>query len=648
MTRFSQPRYSQIPLAALLACVTGVSLGAAYAPCRAQDAITPTNIAPLPTASDLFAGADKPGPYTLKWKKLPPYALFKPSVIVDGKTLNESEYQWDGDKGTITFAAPLKAASMAHVVYPYDPKGSEHNDTPASSPVTVPLVNAGGTQLQLSALPGAAKGHESDTLLIWRLSGAPMNALGGKVTTSALLAPDTRADAPNGSALWERAGFAAGYRMGSDTSGLEANFSRSGRDFAPTLGKTFAMSDTASQTLSLAARYALAPWLRAEWKQTGTDLLAKDAGTTGLETMLLRLGGAGNQPTLNLSRTADGRTDGKGVTNRKSTDRMELTAKMGSQVALTGNAQTTKSDVDGKVGDKTTEMAIAIKAQSTDKTQAASVAVSGLEKEAGATNQANSSVTVTLQPSPSVTIVAEQKKEASTTTAATGDTHTEKDLASAGAKIALAPGASLSGGVSVQSSADTKTQTGVQATTLSAKFGEGKGVEVAQALVNRSGNMPGTATLNTTDTRFALRPVRGLTLSGALVNNPEKDGNITQAQRQEMGLSAQVGALKLGGGYTLTETAAQNGLQKGEFSLSLGLRFDRYTQMSGEYRDGLLWGTTESTQGVAHGLRVYTLGLTRDMGAAFNFALGGTMSQDRTPGATPSDYKAEAKLGAKF
>ncbi|MBC7806053.1 MAG: hypothetical protein H7145_07865 [Akkermansiaceae bacterium] len=638
-------------LSALPLVFVGVTLLSLASPqARAQDTTAPTNIASLPTASDLFAGQDKLGPYSLTWNKLPPKESFKPSVVVDGKVVHENTYTWDAEKGTISFSEPLKPASMAHIVYSYDPASSERNNAPASAPVTVPLLRAGSTQLQMTALPGGVGSgkDQTDTQLVWGLSGAPMNLLGGKITTQALLAPDARTKDGGDAGLWDRSGLSLGYKMGSDISGLEANFSRAGREFAPTVGKTFKMGDAAAQTQSLAARYALAPWFRAEWKQTGTSLLAEDAGNTDLEVMAFRLGGVANLPSLNLTRTEDGKTDGKGVNNNKTTDRLELSAKIGPQVSLNGTAQKLETEGSGKAGEKSSEMSLQLQAQSTDKSQSASVAVTGLAKEVGVTDQEKNGVAVTLQASPSVTIVAEQKKEAVTTTAKDGDTTVATEQSSAQAKIALAPGTSLAGGVVMNSSDDSKTQSAVQATTVTAKVGEGKAVELAQLVISRAGSAEGPATLDTTDTRLALRLVPGLVLSGALVNNPVKDGKITEATRQEMGLSAKVGSLLLGSGYALTALAAQDGMQTGEFSVSLGLRFNRYTLLSGEYTDGLFWGDTEGVEATTRGLRVYTLGLTHDLGTALNFSLGGTMKQDKTPGAAPQDYQAEAKLGVKF
>lgn len=648
MTRAMKHKYNHF-LSALPLVIAGATLvSLASSQVWAQDTTAPTNITALPTASDLFAGQDKPGPYSLTWKKLPPKESLVATVVVDGKTLHPSKYTWDLEKGTITFTEPLKPASMAHIVYSYDPASSQRNSTPASSPVTVPLLRAGSTQLQLTALPGGIGQTDTDTKLVWRLSGAPMNALGGNITTQAFLAPDARTKDGGDSGLWDRSGLSVGYKMGNDVSGLDASFARTGKEFAPTVGKTFQMGETAAQTQNFGARYAVAPWFRAEWRQTGTSLLAENAGSTDLEVMAFRLGGVANMPSLNITRTADEKTDGKGVTNGKTTDRLELTAKIGPQVSVNGTAQKLETEAGGKTGEKTTEMSLQVQAQSANKSQAASVAVTGLAKEVGATDQSKSGVAVTLQASPSVTIVAEQKKDAVTTTAKEGETTVANEQSSAQAKIALAPGASLSGGVIIKSTDDSKTQSGVQATTVTAKLGEGKAIEVAQLVVSRGGSALGAATLDTTDTRLALRPLRGLTLSGALINNPEKDGTITESTRQEMGLSAKVGSVLLGSGYALTELAAKEGLQSGEFSVSLGLKFNRYTLLSGEYKDGLFWGEVDGVATTTRGLRSYSLGLTHDLGTALNFSLGGTMKQDKTPGGTPQDYQAEAKLGMKF
>ncbi|MBC8140944.1 MAG: hypothetical protein H7Y38_05830 [Armatimonadetes bacterium] len=632
---------------------TGVALLALpVAPSHAQGTTAPTNIVPLPTSSDMFRGQDKPGPYQLTWKKLPPRESFAPVVVVDDKTLSADAYEWNAEKGTITFNEPLKAVSMARIVFSYDPDSSERNASPASAPITVPLLRAGSTQLQLTALTGTGtQASGEDALLVWGLSGAPTRAMGGTITTKALLAPDaSQKDGDEaGANLWERAGLNVGYLMGTETSGLEAKYARGGRSFAPLVGKSLGMNAEAGDSRFLAARYALAPWLRAEWKQDTMNFAGGDSAQTS-QTMLFRMGGVKNQPALNFERTDNGSTNKDGVSSGTLRDKLELQAKLGGQVALSGTAETAKkTDGTDSAAEKTTNLALSVSAVSNDKSQKADVAVTDVSKNTGNAIEANSGVSVTLQASPSVTIVAEQTKQAISTTPKEGEGEkSQKEQIKAEAKIALAPGASLAGGVAVDSSEKSDAKTERQATTISAKIGEGKAVELSQIVISRAGTATGNATLDTTDTRLLLRPVRGLTLSGALINNPEKDGRITGIKRQELGMKATVGALELGSGYALSELGTQEGYQTGEFSLSLGLRFNQYTRFTGEYKDGLFWGNAEGVDTAARGMRVFSLGLTHALGTAFNFSLGGNMEQEKAGGVTPDDYKANATLGVKF
>ena len=125
-------------LPAILASTLSIGVAlAVVCPAVAQDSVAPTNIVALPVASELFAGQDKTGPYVLTWKKLPALAIsrdYKPKVIVDDKELGDGGYSWDSENGTITFTAVVKAASMVHIEYPYDPNSSERNPNPNMAP----------------------------------------------------------------------------------------------------------------------------------------------------------------------------------------------------------------------------------------------------------------------------------------------------------------------------------------------------------------------------------------------------------------------------------------------------------------------------------------------------------------------------------
>lgn len=632
-------------------CLVGILLFAAHGLARADDTVSPTGAA-LPVATDILAAQDKPGVYTLTWRKLPPLIVSKPTVWVGEKRLPDDAYTWDAEKGTITFTDPLKTGMMARVAYRYDAKLSEHNASPASAPVTVPLLREGGTQLQLSALPaGTFAGAGGDPTLVWKLGVAPVRAFGGSLHTSAMFAPGASAGNGNASGAWDRSNVSLGYTLGSDKNGISADWSRGGRAFAPAVGKAFGQSGAAGETRSLLARYGIAPWLRAEWRQDSTALLAANAGNTATQKASVLLGGIANLPTLNLTRTEEAKRGGNGVTDAKTTDRVELGAKLGAQTALAGSAQTVGDVVGGKPGDKQTDLSVSLQAQNKTNTQKAAVALTETTTvRANGSDSDRTAVTLQVQASPAITLSAGQKTEETTTPGKGGDKTVATGQTDAQAKFALAPGASLSGGVSVRSVNDGAANTSgtLQGTSVSAKIGEGKAVEMSQSVVSRAGSMPGVNTVDTVESRLSLRPAPGWTLSGALLNNPEKDGQVAEGRREEMGLAAKIGDFQFGGNYALSAAPSQRGVQTGELSLTLAMRLDRYTKVSGQFKDALAYGITEQTAGIARGLRTYSLGLTRDLGAAFNFSLGGGMTSDKTPGGAPEDYHAEAKVGAKF
>ena len=145
--------------------------------------------------------------------------------------------------------------------------------------------------------------------------------------------------------------------------------------------------------------------------------------------------------------------------------------------------------------------------------------------------------------------------------------------------------------------------------------------------------------------------IRDRSLSGGLIVNPEDNGQVAEAVRQEFGLSGRLGGLDLGGGYALTtlaggaKPAPGMGPQSGELSVAVGLRFSRFTQLTSSYKDVFTYGTGATPQ---RGLRAYGLGLTHNVGSAMNFSLGGTLTEDKAQVGISPDVKAEAKLGLKF
>jgi hypothetical protein len=631
--------------------------GSADAQLLASSRVAPTNLPTLVPTSDIFAGKNAPGPYELTWKKLVQSREYVTVVQVDGKRLPEAAYSLDLEKGVLTFKEPLKQASMARIDYAYSPGLSERNQNPAAAPVTLPVLKAGATSLQLTALPkvgGAAASSKSaalDTLLVWGLNNR-MSLLGGGLTSQVYLSPDMK-DSKGEDGFMDRTGLSLGYKTGNQKNGFDAGFLRTGRDFAPTAGKSFGMGESALQQLSLAARYAFTGWFNADWSQVETRSLTGAGGSSDLSKWNVRLGGIGNTPALGYSRVEDTKTNAKGVGADVVTDQLNLSAKLGTRTSVSGVAKQVATNNDGDKGDVTLqETSVALNTASKDKSQSAAVAVNTLTKESFGALEEKQSIAVTVKASHSVTFTAEQKQE-SVTPFGKSDEGGERELNSekakessqqaARAEIALAPGAKITTGVRTNEVGEDKTSV----TEMSAQIGAIKNVDLQGSFINRSAsNDDGPSTLNTTSTRVAFKPSPTLTVTGALTINPEDKGKITEAKRQEFGLQAKFGDLKLGSAYTVTALTTEEA-QAGEFSLSLGFRLNRFTNMTGTYKDALLWGADEESK-LPRGVRIYSFGLNHTIGSTLNFAVGGSVTQNKQDVEAPDDIKAEAKLGVKF
>lgn len=643
----------------------------------------PTNLPGLAATTDIFVGRDNPGPYELTWKKIPKVAgASAPVVIVDGKTLREGEFTVDFDKGVVTFTAPLKASSMARVDYGRDPYLSERNANPAAAPVTVPLLKAPNSSFQLTAVqnagtPVAAVPAEKTRALAMLGAAAPptaaqsqampqttlvlgannkMGLLGGGLTSQVYLSPHIK-DAKGEDGIYDKSGLSLGYNRKEGRLALDAGFVRTGRDFAPALGKTLGMGDAAQQKRTLGAKYDGGKWMGVEYGQSEVRALTGASGATGQERMGLRLGGAGNAPTLNALRVEDTKTDAKGALTNVTTEKYDLAAKLGPTTSLTARMQQVTTDAPEEKQDAAAgELGLAFSTQSKNKSQAASVAYNESSKETAGGVEEKQVLQVKLQASPSLTLTAEQQGQVVTPmSAATADQPAQLDpskakessMQTARAEIALLPGAKVVTGVRLSAVGEDRTA----ATEVTAQFGAGKGIELAQTVVNRSaseGIKDATLDLNTTRTAVAFRPAKTFTLTGSLTVNPEANGRVTEAKRQELGLKTRFGSLELGSGYALTELTALEGTpQAGEWSLTMGLTFNRATKLTGSYKDALLWGADEESK-MPRGVRLYSLGLTHSLSSGLNFSMGGSVSENKQDPTAPDDIKAEAKFGVKF
>lgn len=407
--------------------------------------------------------------------------------------------------------------------------------------------------------------------------------------------------------------------------------------------------DFAQQVGSAALSYQLMQndQVTADQKETGADLA----------TFQVRLVNGPKRPTLAFTRTADEKTDPSANKTEVVTNKTELTSKLGGADAIVRTTQAEMNTPDPKTTGVSQETALSLAAAGGAKGTGASITLTTGQSETGAATEQKQGVGVKLQPSPKVVLSAEQKDQLITPLAADGKTGTARTITSVttGAELMPAPGTKLTG--TWQSTEDGTTRVGVN------QFGAALGTEksafqftgnLKDRFAQGSGTPNVTANLDTANARVALRPFSGFQVTGAYTLNPEdpaKQNQVNPLTRREYGLAANLGAIQLGGTYAMNEydikhpEAVKAGAPTfGEYQLTLGLRFNRYTNLNGTYKNTFFYGAGPK------GLQVYTFGLTHNVGSAMNFTMGGTMTSNLAVASSSqrNDYKAEAKLGVKF
>ena len=647
-----------------LSCVAAAAAAAAVGPlgfpvaaARAQTAGSFLAAPGLRSSSDVFTGQNKTGPYPLAWRGFDPATV---AVQVDGALLSPAAYTIDADKGFLTFKADLRSQSVARIDYRYDPARAQRNAAAvAGSPVTISLLEANGARgkanLQVTALPLGAEGAPQ---LVWGLGGRT-SLLGGGFSSQLLLAPASASDGE--AAFTDRAGVRLGYERAAGKNRVQASFVRGGKEFSPAAGGAFGLEKAPAQRWALGAASAPAAWLGAELTLAGArDLSGR--GASGQNGLTLRLGGVNHAPLVNLSRAEETRSAATGETTSVTTEKVAVTGKIGG-ASFAANGQRTVTDAPTG-GDQTRlDGGVSVSAVTRDKTARAAVAVTAGSIETVAGQETRQAIEVTLQPGPALTIKAQARQQSASTLApgpagGAGAARSAVSTASRAATAELTPlrDTKLVGSVRTE-------EDGARRTVVSELAGEmraGTLVTLSGGVTDReavargsaaSAAVPAAAALDTTRVRLMVRPTAGLSLTGSLIVNPEeKNVGVADATRQEWGLAARLGALELGSGYAVTSWgAAANGANlagtdTGELSLSLGLRFNRTTRLTGGYKDGFAWGAPAASAG----LRSYSFGFAHDAGSLFNFSLGGSLTENKAQIGRPADVKAEAKLGIKF
>ena len=149
---------------------------------------------------------------------------------------------------------------------------------------------------------------------------------------------------------------------------------------------------------------------------------------------------------------------------------------------------------------------------------------------------------------------------------------------------------------------------------------------------------------DSSNAQFTLAPKSALHLIGSYAQNPDDaGGNPQRLAKHGLGLAATLGALSLTGGYDWSRQY-DTPTTGASVHVGLGLRFSASTQLIGDYKQDLT-GVGDSPTGTS----AYTLGLTRNLGDAFNLSLNAAMQQAVGPSnATPANVTATANLGMKF
>ena len=637
MARTRKTNSNPIPavVAGLFAFVAPLALTLATAtPAAAQFA------ADLRGQYDIFSGKNNPGPYNLAWNNISVFKEAPVEVVMDGRTLKPEEFTVDAVKGVINFTAPVSDKSVVRVHYSYEPRTARRNGGVASSPITLPLVNLGITEVKVIALPNNGGGafKASDAPLVWSL-GNSRKLMGGTFTS--LL---NFASAGN-------YGQQLSYGIGNDRNGLNANYYRAGKQFAATMGKSVGMAEAVSRW-SVATRLAPMKWLAANYSTTQSDDLVKDIDRD-LDVYALRLGGVGNVPTLNFQRTDDSLTNAQKQLTEIMTDKLDLSARLTKTTNLTATGTETNTDAPNTANDVNVRDA-SVTVTSKGATGATGAVVVGAgDKMTQTTKEEKQNVAVRIQPAPAFSVAAEKNAQKVTTLATDGKKTGEQNTRTQKATAEIVPLPTTK--VSTTLSETTVNDVKVSATAFDASLGQGKRVEISTGVTNRSTEVVGATALDTTRAKVALRPMNNLTVTGGMTWNPEDaNGVAKQSMRHELGMTAKLGALEVGSGYTVTTL---NGLvhtdkldpQYGEVAVNVGLRFDKNTRFDGTYKDCM---RNRSAQDISSTLPRYQrsvgIGLTHNLGL-LNWSVTGSMLDDRNKPANQAlDYKAEAKLGLKF
>ncbi len=631
---------------------------------------------------DIFSGKNNKGPYVLSWNQVVVDRDNPVEVVIDSRTLKPEEFNVDKGKGILNFTASVTDKNVVRIHYSYDPQKSRRNAGIASSPITLPLANLGVTEVSVIALPnnGSAR-TAAETPLVFNL-GSSRKLLGGNFSTKFNFA---------GANSY---GQQTDYSFGNDRNGFNASYYKTAKHFASTVGKGVGMGDAASR-LALGARLAPAKWLGMNYSFSDTEDVVSKADRKQ-QVYAIRAGGVQGGPLLNYLRTEDDITDANKRTTEVNTDKLDLSARLTKTTNITASGVQTITDAPTSKGDTTVRDATVTVASASAKGSSGTLTLNVGGKESYTSQEAKQNVAIRLQPVPAISVTAEKNEGKVTTSAADGlkasETTVVTEKQNLSVRVSPAPVFSVAaeqnegkvttvkgdGKKTSESTVVTQKATAellplpltkvttsltsvsvndvkVSSTAFDASIGQGKRIEIATGMTNRSTEISGASALDTTRARFALRPMNNFTVTGGVIWNPEENNVVRQAVKQEVGVQTRLGALELGTAYAMTvlngsaSAIGDSAPQYGEVNVNVGLRLDKTLRLDGNYKDSLRYSGANSSAQAPRYLRVYGLGLSRNVGPNFNWSLMGQVSDDRNrPINLNTDYKAEAKMGVKF
>lgn len=283
-----------------------------------------SNLTPPTQYLDSFLGQDKKGPYTLTWKNFN-YSPGNPVwVTLDNQALPSAAYNIDISKGEVTFNSIIKRTQVVRVSYGYYPELASKNTNPTMiAPLTFKLATLGVNNLNITTFNNNAAQDPSFVL--------GFNGKSNGLSSNLYFAPG-QANAIDQSAL------RLGYNTGTIKNGLNVDFSRNGKGFAPAYGKTFGVNDSL-QTLNLNGNLS-SQMSSLLFSRKDTRNLANNQGGLS-QNSALKLGGGRNQPLLTYTTTDQEGLDAKGVFNSTSIENGNLNQKFG---ALDLAYKTNKTD----------------------------------------------------------------------------------------------------------------------------------------------------------------------------------------------------------------------------------------------------------------------------------------------------------------